>query len=76
VVGSDSGEIPWLIGRTGGGLTFPEGDVEALSDRLSELRGSPDLRASLAAEGRAGVERLFTVAAATDAMEQLLRSAS
>ena len=26
VVGSDSGEIPWLIGLTGGGLTFPEGD--------------------------------------------------
>ena len=26
VVGSDSGEIPWLIELTGGGLTFPEGD--------------------------------------------------
>ena len=24
VVGSDSGEIPWLIELTGGGLTFPE----------------------------------------------------
>ncbi len=26
VVGSDSGEIPWLIELTGGGLTFPEGE--------------------------------------------------
>ena len=26
VVGSDSGEIPWLIELTGGGLVFPEGD--------------------------------------------------
>jgi glycosyltransferase involved in cell wall biosynthesis len=35
VVGSDSGEIPWLIGLTGGGLTFPEGDRDALASRLS-----------------------------------------
>ena len=32
VVGSDSGEIPWVIETTGGGEIFPEGDVEALAD--------------------------------------------
>jgi glycosyltransferase involved in cell wall biosynthesis len=72
VVGSDSGEIPWLIELTGGGLVFPEGDREALAARLNALRDSPELRGQLARRGRAAVERLFTVPAATDALERLL----
>jgi glycosyltransferase involved in cell wall biosynthesis len=76
VVGSDSGEIPWVIGLTGGGLTFPEGDIEALAARLRELREAPELRRSLAAAGRAAVERRFTVPAATDPLERLLRDAA
>ena len=76
VVGSDSGEIPWVIGLTGGGLTFPEGDVQSLAARLEELREAPELRRSLAAAGRAAVERRFTVAAATDPLERLLRGAA
>ncbi len=76
VVGSDSGEIPWVIGLTGGGLIFPEGDIEALAARLAELREAPELRRSLAQAGRAAVERHFTVAAATDPLERLLRAAA
>jgi glycosyltransferase involved in cell wall biosynthesis len=76
VVGSDSGEIPWLIGLTGGGLVFPEGDVTALAQALSKLRDSPALRERLAASGRAAVERLFTVSAATDPLEQMLARAA
>lgn len=75
VVGSDSGEIPWLIELTGGGLTFPESDVAGLAERLNRLRESPALRRDLADRGRAAVERLFSVPAATDALEQLLRGA-
>jgi glycosyltransferase involved in cell wall biosynthesis len=75
VVGSDSGEIPWLIDLTGGGLTFPEGDVEALAERLGRLREDPGLRRSLADSGRAAVERLFSVPAATDSFERLLLGA-
>jgi glycosyltransferase involved in cell wall biosynthesis len=75
VVGSDSGEIPWLIGLTEGGLVFPEGDVAALAARLAELRASPELRARLAERGREAVQRLFTVPAATDALERLLEAA-
>jgi glycosyltransferase involved in cell wall biosynthesis len=75
VVGSDSGEIPWLIGRTGGGVTFPEGDVNALSKRLAEFRADPALRARLAANGRSAVERMFSVGAATDALQELLEGA-
>jgi glycosyltransferase involved in cell wall biosynthesis len=72
VVGSDSGEIPWLIGLTGGGLTFPEGDPAQLAARLSELRASPELCGQLTRNGRAAVERLFSVPAASDALERLL----
>jgi glycosyltransferase involved in cell wall biosynthesis len=75
VVGSDSGEIPWLIELTGGGLVYPEGDSEALAARLAELRAQPALRRELAAAGRAAVERLFSVPAATDALERLLLGA-
>jgi glycosyltransferase involved in cell wall biosynthesis len=75
VVGSDSGEIPWLIELTGGGLVFPEGDSEALAARLAELRGQPALRRELALAGRASVERLFSVPAATDALQRLLLGA-
>ena len=72
VVGSDSGEIPWLIGLTGGGVVFCEGDSEMLAARLGELRHDPRRREQLAAEGRVAVERLFSVPAATDALERLL----
>jgi len=75
VVGSDSGEIPWLIGLTGGGLVYPEGDSEALASRLARLRERPQLRERLAREGRSAVERLFSVPAATDALERLLLDA-
>jgi glycosyltransferase involved in cell wall biosynthesis len=76
VVGSDSGEIPWVIELTGGGLTFPEGDAAALAERLSKLRGDPALRLRLAQTGRAAVERTFSVEAATDALERLLVGAA
>jgi glycosyltransferase involved in cell wall biosynthesis len=75
VVGSDSGEIPWLIGLTGGGLVFEEGDVEGLAAALAKLRDEPELRAALARGGRETVERMFTVPAATDALERLLLGA-
>jgi glycosyltransferase involved in cell wall biosynthesis len=75
VVGSDSGEIPWLIELTGGGRVFREGDCTALAAHLHELRNAPELRAQLASRGRAAVERLFSVPAATDAFEALLLAA-
>jgi glycosyltransferase involved in cell wall biosynthesis len=76
VVGSDSGEIPWLIELTGGGLVFAEGDRRMLAERLIELRAEPALAEQLARRGRAAVERLFTVSAATDPLERMLLSAS
>lgn len=50
VVGSDSGEIPYVIGEAG--LLFPEGDTEALADRLRTLLEDPALRRELGLRGR------------------------
>jgi L-malate glycosyltransferase len=55
VIGSDSGEIPYLIQSTQGGLTFPEGNVTALATQLDRLINDATLRTSLAHEGRTNV---------------------
>ncbi|MDE2815299.1 MAG: glycosyltransferase, partial [Chloroflexota bacterium] len=63
VVGSDSGEIPEIVGSDDedpGGRTFPEGDVEALAEILTELHGDPSLRCGYGAQGRERVLRDFT----------------
>jgi glycosyltransferase involved in cell wall biosynthesis len=66
VIGSDSGEIPNVIGEAG--LCFPEGDASALRDCLSRVMHSEELRNELSARGRARVLERFThgrIAAAT-----------
>ncbi len=75
VVGSASGEIPWVIKTTGGGLSFPEGDVAALAHLLSELRDDARRRGELAERGREGVWRHFSPAAAARELDRLIRSA-
>jgi len=76
VVGSDSGEIPWLVELTGGGLVFAEGDAAALAARLTRLREEPALRAELAERGRRACEEHFSLRATTDVLEGLLRNAA
>ncbi|MBD2251371.1 hormogonium polysaccharide biosynthesis glycosyltransferase HpsO [Nostoc parmelioides] len=49
VIGSDSGEIPHVIGDAG--LVFPEGDVQALANCLLQLIEQPDLTKELGARG-------------------------
>lgn len=66
VIGSDSGEIPWVIGDAG--ALFPEGDVRALAQVLAALAADPVRRRELAERGRERVLAQFTqaqVAAAT-----------
>ncbi|MEA3307926.1 MAG: glycosyltransferase family 4 protein [Chloroflexota bacterium] len=57
-VGSESGEIPHVIGEAG--LTFPEGDVAALRTALTRLVQDATLRQELQAQGRARVLAHFT----------------
>lgn len=76
VVGSSSGEIPWVIHATGGGVVFREGDIDALSAALEDLRGNPEKGAQMAAIGRQAVERLFSVGAVGTRLDALLEASS
>jgi len=58
VVGTDSGEIPHVIGNAG--IVVPERDVGQLRATLRSLIENPGLRARLAACGRARVQHYFT----------------
>ncbi len=58
VVGSDSGEIPHVIGDAG--LICPEGDVGAFREALARLIRDPGLRADLGRRGRARVLAHYT----------------
>jgi L-malate glycosyltransferase len=60
VVGSDSGEIPYLIKTTGGGMIFPEGKSVALAEKFERLILDVDLRLSLACQGTRVVSQKYT----------------
>ncbi len=60
VVGSDSGEIPHVIGDAG--LIFPEDNVILLAERLQQLIQYPKLRTDLGQKGRDRVLARFTQA--------------
>jgi glycosyltransferase involved in cell wall biosynthesis len=59
-VGSDSGEIPQVLGEAG--LVFPEDDAAALGAALARLAADPALRAELGVAGRARVLERFSMA--------------
>lgn len=68
VVGSDSGEIPHVIGSAG--LVFPEGDAAALCDRLAALLDSPPYRAKVAELGyQRAMERYTNLALARQQLQ-------
>lgn len=60
VLGSDSGEIPHVIERTGGGLTFAEGDASACARQLTRLVHDEDLRTQLVRQGQTHVTKNYT----------------
>jgi glycosyltransferase involved in cell wall biosynthesis len=59
VIGSTSGEIPFVIGDAG--LIVPENDVAAWTRALDTLLADPSRRADLAARGRARAEAEFAL---------------
>ena len=75
VVGSSSGEIPWVVRSTGGGTVFAEGDVAALTAELRALRDDPARRRQLAHRGRERAVELFGERAAAAALDEALRHA-
>lgn len=58
VIGSDSGEIPYVIGDAG--LVFKEGDAHALSECIQKLLNDSTLYADLAQRGRQRVLDNYT----------------
>ncbi|MCA9933533.1 MAG: glycosyltransferase family 4 protein [Ardenticatenaceae bacterium] len=60
VIGSNSGEIPHVIGDAG--LVFPEGDADALRDALLRLMQSSEERRALGKKGRQRVLDTYTQA--------------
>ncbi|BAZ33035.1 group 1 glycosyl transferase [Cylindrospermum sp. NIES-4074] len=54
IIGSDSGEIPYVIGDAG--LIFPEGNAEALANCLLQLIEKPDLAQNI---GEMGYQRVM-----------------
>ena len=58
VIGSDSGEIPYVIGDAG--LIFPEGNAQELAARVRRLLDNPQLYAELATKGRQRVLENYT----------------
>jgi glycosyltransferase involved in cell wall biosynthesis len=58
VIGSNSGEIPHVIGDAG--LIFPEGDIQALANCILQLRQNPDLAERLGVMGYETAMRKYT----------------
>jgi glycosyltransferase involved in cell wall biosynthesis len=58
VVGSNSGELPKVIGDAG--CLFPEGDAPALAEQVRQLWQQPERRGTLAARGRERVLARYT----------------
>jgi glycosyltransferase involved in cell wall biosynthesis len=73
VVGSDSGEIPAVIG--GAGLVFAEGDVGALTERLRAVTIDPQLRTRLAEQGRQRAMEAYSHPVVAEQLVALWRAA-
>ncbi|WP_017655130.1 hormogonium polysaccharide biosynthesis glycosyltransferase HpsO [Fortiea contorta] len=58
VIGSDSGEIPYVIGD--GGLVFPEGDAQALANCLIQLMEKPELAKNISVKGYERAMSIYT----------------
>ena len=72
VIGSDSGEIPHVIGDAG--LIFPEDQSEVLRAHLARMLGDPSLRKDLARRGRERVLDRFTQAQVAAQTYQVYRA--
>lgn len=74
VVGSDSGEIPWVIRSTAGGRLYPEGDAAALAAELGTLMTDEAERRRIAERGRTAAVAAFSTSAIAERFDGLLRA--
>jgi len=76
VIGSSSGQIPWVIETAGGGIVFPEGDVEELARSIESLASDPDRRRQLGATGKEAADRLYSAEATAKTLDRFLHNAA
>lgn len=75
VVGSSSGEIPFLIEQSGGGLVFAERDPDSLAEAVRTMIREPELRRAYANQGRSWVQTNIALPAVTTQMIHAFESA-
>lgn len=75
VLGSDSGEIPHLIDRTGGGWSVPERSADDLAAMLRHIVASPGERHTRADAGHDYVHATYTHAALARSFADTVRAA-
>ena len=73
VVGSDSGEIPVLLRRTGAGLIFREGDVGDLADKLRTAIGDHERLHAETSEARRRIEATYSYRAVAEKLYDVCR---
>jgi glycosyltransferase involved in cell wall biosynthesis len=76
VIGSDTGEIPWVIDQTGGGMVFPDGDSDSLAACIEQLRKSPEMRELYAKRGMLRSREYFSTETCATKLDLLLRDAA
>lgn len=75
VLGSDSGEIPALLEKTGGGISFKERSPEALAAGITQLMNDPDACAGMAENGRQWVLKHLSTEAVAERMKRVFSQA-
>ena len=72
VVGALRGEGARVLDASGGGITVPPGDAEAMAAAILELHDDPERRETLGKAGRRFVEEHYSRAVIAATLEQLL----
>src|ERR1039458_10308338 len=75
VIATHTGEIPWVLSQTGGGVMVPERDPSALGAAIASMQADRAAASALGAAGREGVLGTFTNAAGATALAGLVERA-
>ncbi len=76
VVAASSGELPWVLSLTGGGVLVAERDAPALAAALAALRDDRERARALGRAGRRGVLTSFATSVVADRLAAVLARVS
>lgn len=75
VIGTNSGEIPFLIERTKGGIVVEEGDPKSCAEGLIKIATDDELRQSLSENGSTFVRKHYTHSHLANKFAQTIQNA-